>query len=57
MGAVVDGAYRVQSVGGQRVVDASVLPLPISAHIQAAVYALGEQVAEIIAKGGLMWND
>lgn len=46
--AVVDARLRVHGVHGLRVVDASVMPLQISAHLQATVYAIGEKGAEMI---------
>ncbi|KAK5208787.1 hypothetical protein LTR47_007944 [Exophiala xenobiotica] len=51
MGRVVDSHCRVVGVRGLRVVDASVFPIPLACHIQAAVYALGERVAEWAARG------
>ncbi|KAI0477279.1 hypothetical protein GGR56DRAFT_636619 [Xylariaceae sp. FL0804] len=33
----------------RRVADASVVPVPLSAHIQAPLYAMAEQAAAIIA--------
>ncbi|KAI1505220.1 GMC oxidoreductase-domain-containing protein [Biscogniauxia marginata] len=49
MGKVVESKLRVNRVEGLRVIDASVLPVPLGAHIQAPVYALAEQAAAIIA--------
>ncbi|KAL9036001.1 MAG: hypothetical protein Q9214_006329, partial [Letrouitia sp. 1 TL-2023] len=48
---VVDGRLRVYGVKGLRVCDASVMPLQISAHLQATVYAIAEKGAE------MMWED
>ena len=46
MGSVVDGACRVVGLNGLRIVDASVIPLPLGAHYQATVYALAEKAAD-----------
>ena len=48
MGKVVDGSLKIFGVGGLRVVDASVIPVPIAAHYQAPVFALAEQAVDII---------
>jgi choline dehydrogenase-like flavoprotein len=50
MGTVVDTNLKVKGVGNLFVVDASVIPVPIAAHTQVAVYALAERAAEIISK-------
>ncbi|UNI24941.1 hypothetical protein JDV02_010656 [Purpureocillium takamizusanense] len=48
MGKVVDSNLRVEGVDRLRVVDASVFPVPITGHLQVAVYALALQAADII---------
>ena len=48
--SVVDGEFRVHGAKGLRVVDASVLPGPISATPQATVYVMAELAAEIITQ-------
>ncbi|KAK0726371.1 hypothetical protein B0T21DRAFT_385647 [Apiosordaria backusii] len=47
-GGVVDERLKVYGVNGLRVIDASVMPLHISAHLQATVYAIGEKGADMI---------
>lgn len=49
-GYVVDARLRVYGTKGLRVCDASVMPLQISAHLQASVYAIGEKGAGILAE-------
>ena len=49
-GYVLDARLRVYGTKGLRVCDASVMPLHISAHPQATVYAIGEKGAAILAE-------
>lgn len=45
---VVDAELKVYGVSGLRVVDASIMPLLITGHIQTAVYGIAEMAAEMI---------
>ena len=49
-GGVVDERLRVYGVRGLRVVDASVMPLEISAHLEATVYGIAEKGGEMVGE-------
>ncbi|KAL7917696.1 GMC oxidoreductase [Trichoderma austrokoningii] len=48
MGKVVDTNLRVKGINNLRVVDTSVFPVVITAHLQVATYATAYQAADII---------
>lgn len=47
-GGVVDAKLKVYGTTNLRIVDASIIPLHISAHIQCTVYGIAEYAADII---------
>lgn len=50
-GGVVDGKFKVYGTQNVRVVDASALPVQVSAHLSATLYGMAEKAADSIIKG------
>jgi choline dehydrogenase-like flavoprotein len=47
-GGVVDPSLKVYGTSNVRVVDASIIPLHIAAHVQSTIYGIAEKAADII---------
>lgn len=50
--SVVDDACRVHGVGGLRVVDCSIMPMPVSGNTNGPAMAIGQRAAELILRRG-----
>lgn len=48
LGGVVDAHLKVYDTANVRVVDASVMPLQISAHLSSTIYGIAEKAADMI---------
>ena len=50
MSKLVDSQCRVYGVKDLRVVDTSIMPLSITAHLQAPMYAVAKSATDLIAQ-------
>ncbi|KAM0809654.1 putative Glucose-methanol-choline oxidoreductase N-terminal domain-containing protein [Seiridium cardinale] len=50
MGKVVNTEGKVLGVHGLRIADASIIPIPLGGHPQATLYAMAEQLADMMMK-------
>lgn len=48
LGGVVDSRVKVHGTRNVRVVDASIIPMQLTGHTMAPVYAIAERAAELI---------
>ncbi|KAJ6462721.1 hypothetical protein DFH09DRAFT_573237 [Mycena vulgaris] len=48
LGGVVDAQLKIYDIANVRVVDASILPLQISAHLSSTLYGVAEKAADLI---------
>ncbi|KAG8770497.1 hypothetical protein FRC16_006328 [Serendipita sp. 398] len=51
LGGVVDGRLKLYDAQNVRIVDASVMPTQISAHLSSTLYGIAEKVADMIKNG------
>jgi choline dehydrogenase len=48
---VVDSQLRVYDTANIRIVDASIMPLQVSAHLSSTLYGVAEKAADLIKAG------
>jgi choline dehydrogenase len=48
LGGVVDSRLKVYGIRNVRAVDASVLPIQLSAHLSSSLYGIAEKAARMI---------